>query len=170
MNNKLLLAVLALLAVFPASPAFAAEPSLSKEQSATLSSSCGAIKQNLKNLQRIDARTRTVFGSIYETVSSKYLKPLNLRLVNNDLSNTDLLNLQTSLATARLNFSNDYIQYSKSLEDLIVIDCRLEPDKFYKKLLETREKRSIVSTDVKTLNSYLTRIIKNTEKLKESLQ
>lgn len=171
MKSKLIIFSLSfLLAVGFVGSTFATEPQLTDEQSATLSASCGAIRENLKNLQRIDARTRTFFGSIYETVASKYLKPLNLRLVNNDLSNPDLFALQTSLATARIDFSDDYIQYSKSLEDLIAIDCRLEPAKFYKKLLDTREKRATVSADVKILNSYLTSVVKYSEKLKEVLK
>ena len=171
MKNKLLLfAVLVFAISVPASSAFAAESKLTKEQSAKLSESCGSIRQNLKNLQRTDSRTRTFFGAIYETVSTKYLKPLNLRLVNNDLANSDLLNLQTSIATARSDFSDDFIAYSKSLESLIAIDCRLEPDNFYEKLLETREKRTAVATDVKTLNNLLTDIAKTVEKLKESLK
>ncbi|MBQ3293584.1 hypothetical protein IJG96_00415 [Candidatus Saccharibacteria bacterium] len=171
MKNKLFFLLTFLLAlVAPVGSAFAAEPQLTKEQSAKLSESCGTIRQNLKNLQRIDSRTRTYFGAIYETASTKFLKPLNLRLVNNDLADAELLNLQTSIATARTDFSDDFIAYSKSLENLITIDCRLEPENFYKKLLETREKRAAVAADVKTLNNLLTNIVKTTEKLKESLE
>lgn len=171
MNNKLLIALASLtLATAIIAPASAAEPKLTKEQSAQLSETCGTIRQNLKNLQRTDSRTRTYFGAIYETVSTKFLKPMNLRLVNNDLSNSDLIDVQTSLASARTDFSDDFITYSKSLEELIAIDCRLEPDHFYQKLLETREKRARVAADVKTLNNLLTSIVKNTEQLKESLK
>lgn len=171
MKNKLTLifASLIISAAFTGS-AFAAEPKLTKEQAAKLSESCGTIRQNLKNLQRTDSRTRTYFGAIYETVSTKFLKPMNLRLVNNDLSSSDLIDIQTSLASARTDFSDDFITYSKSLEELIAIDCRLEPDNFYQKLLETREKRARVAADVKTINNLLTNIAKHTEQLKESLK
>ena len=167
MKTKLLLIIFVLAIANPVGSAFAAEPALTKEQSTKLAESCGTVRQNLKNLQRTDARARTYFGSIYETVSTKYLKPLNLRLVNNDLANSNLLNLQTSVAAARADFVEDFITYSKSLENLIAIDCRLEPENFYKKLLETREKRATVAADVKLLNDFLSNVVKNAEKLKE---
>ena len=159
MKTKLLFTILAFALLAPANTAFAAESKLTKEQSAKLSESCGTIRQNLKNLQRTDSRARTYFGSIYETVSTKYL--------NNDLANSELLNLQASIAAARADFAEDFITYSKSLENLIAIDCRLEPENFYKKLLETRKKRATVAADVKLLNNFLSNIVKNAEKLKE---
>ena len=161
----------AFLALVLVTPVFAADESanLSKEQSAKISTNCASIRQDLKNLQRADSRARTYFGAIYETVASKFLKPLNLRLVNNDLTSSELSKLQISLATARTDFHDDFITYSKSLEELIAIDCRLDPEGFYKKLLETREKRTEVADDVKTLNGLLTTSVKHVEKLKETL-
>ena len=169
MKTRLLaLSVISLALV--STPTFAAETKLSNSQSITISESCSSIRQKLKNIQRTDSRTRTYFGAIYETVSSKFLKPLNLRLVNNDLANSTTLELQTSLVDARVAFSDDFISYSKSLEELITIDCRLEPETFYQKLLETRKKRATVASDVKKLNELLINVVKNTEKLKESLK
>lgn len=172
MKSKLLFLALLALAIAPVSPVFADQTSkatLSQEKSSAISNSCSSIRQSLKNLQRADSHARTYFGAIYETVFSKYLKPLNLRLVNNDLSNPDLSNLQTSFAAKRTTFSEDFITYSKSLEELIAIDCRLDPDSFYQKLLETREKRAKVASDVKNLNQLMTDSVKLTEKLKGTL-
>lgn len=182
MKSKLLL-IIFVTAILVTAPAYAtdletidaktaetpATPKLLKEQSAKISTNCSSIRQNLKNLQRADSRARTYFGAIYETVANKFLKPLNLRLVNNDLANPDLSKLQISLATARTDFRDDFIIYSKSLEELIAIDCRLDPEAFYSKLLETKEKRADVAEDVKTLNKLLTDSVKLTEKLKGTI-
>ena len=161
-NSLILLAVFALAITFSI-------PASAADQSAKISANCSSIRQNLKNLQRSDSRARTYFGAIYETFSSKYLRPLNLRLVNNDISSPDLVKLQTAFATARTNFSEDFIDYSKALEDLIATDCRLEPEVFYEKLVKTREKRALVAKDIKELNSHLTGSVKKVEVLKESL-
>ncbi|MBR3594730.1 hypothetical protein IKL45_00625 [Candidatus Saccharibacteria bacterium] len=161
-NSLILLAVFALALTF-------SMPASAADQSAKISTNCSSIRQNLKNLQRSDSRARTYFGAIYETFSSKYLKPLNLRLVNNDISSSDLVKLQTAFATARTNFSEDFIDYSKALEDLIATDCRLEPEVFYEKLVKTREKRALVAKDIKELNSHLTGSVKKVEVLKEGL-
>ena len=151
-------------------PGFATNAKLNEKQSASITSICNTIRQDLKNLQRTDARARTYFGSIYETISSKYLKPLNIRIVNNDSSNPTLLKLQSDLAEARTTFSEDYIKYSKSLEELVNIDCRVDPTGFYDLYVSTREKRAIVSSDIKALNNILNSVVKSTEKLKESLK
>ena len=172
MKSKLCLALVVLFAFIP-TVAFATDTKtaeLSGETSARIADNCSSIRQNLKNLQRADSRARTYFGAIYETVSSKFLKPLNLRLVNNDLSNPNLSKLQSSFATERTNFSDDFVDYSKSLEDLIAIDCRLEPKQFYEKLLETREKRTSVAEDLKLWNSLMLDSVGHVKKLKESLK
>lgn len=169
MKTKALILSIFMVALFTI-PVFATESKLSESQSAKITTSCSTIRQSLKNLQRTDAHARTYFGAIYETVFTKYLKPLNLRLVRNDLSSSTLLEVQTSIATARTDFSNDFIDYSKSLEELIAIDCRLEPETFYQKLLTVREKRARVASDIKTLNRFLTSTVKSVEELKESLK
>ncbi|MBQ6130469.1 hypothetical protein IJI72_02145 [Candidatus Saccharibacteria bacterium] len=135
----------------------------------SISENCGSIRNSLKAVQRSDSRARTYFGAIYETVSSKYLTPLNLRLVKNNLSSVDLINLQSSLADSRTAFSTDFIAYSKSLEELITIDCRLEPETFYEKLQTTRQLRAAVAEDMQKLNSSLSSSVKIVEKLKSSL-
>ena len=143
---------------------------LSEEKKGLISQNCGSLRQSLKSVQRSDSRARTYFGAIYETVSSKYLTPLNLRLVKNNRSSVALIDLQTSLAEDRAAFSSDFINYSKSLEELISIDCNLEPETFYSKLLETRRLRALVSKDMNSINTALTASVKNVEKLKGDLK
>ena len=150
-----------------ASPAAYAD--LSPDRRAKISDNCGSLRNSLKLLQRSDSRARTYFGSIYETVSSKYLTPLNLRLVKNNLSSVDLINLQTSLATSRSNFSADFIAYSKSLEELIALDCHLNPEEFYTKLQETRKLRQAVATDMKAIHATLADSVKTVKELESSL-
>ena len=44
-------------------------------------------------------------------------------------------------------FNYDYISYQQSLEELVNTNCKTEPEKFYEKLVITREKRKIVKKD-----------------------
>lgn len=175
MKNRLFIAQLLFLNVvifttFLQVPAFAeSNPDFSEEKRGLISQNCGTIRQSLKLLQRSDSRARTYFGAIYETFSSKYLTPLNLRLVKNNISSVSLIKLQTSFAESRSTFSSDFIAYSKSLEELISTDCRLEPDLFYERLEKTREKRMLVSSDLADLNDALASSVSSIEKLKESL-
>lgn len=159
------------------SPVYAEEASTKKEANVSpsverlsnISQNCGSIRNSLKLLQRSDSRARTYFGSIYETVSSKYLIPLNLRLVKNNISDISLIDLQSSIATDRSAFSTDFIAYSKSLEELIDLDCRLNPEDFYEKLVETRELRKTVASDMDKINESLVKSVKSVKKLEDSL-
>lgn len=169
-QNKLIVAILTvMIAVGAGGMAVAKTPEISEERRGLISQNCGTLRQSLKLLQRSDSRARAYFGSVYETISSKYLTPLNLRLVKNNLSSNNLLSLQTSLASLRSDFSTDFIAYSKSLEELIALDCRLEPDEFYQKLEETREKRAVVASDMDKINKLLTSLVSETKALKEKL-
>lgn len=129
--------------------------SLSDAKLGYLSQYCETIKQNLKRLAVSDSKTRTYFGGVYEILSSKFITPLNVRLIKNDYSLSEFVELQSSFASSRSKFSADFIDYSKSLEELTVFDCKTNPGEFYSKLEKTRKKRESLRKDLKTLDSLL---------------
>ena len=118
-----------------------------------IKNNCVKIKDTLSDLQHRDSRARVYFGRQYETLLSKFITPLNLRLVENNLSDSKLLENQTNFANRRTSFVNDYIKYQQSLEELVQFDCRAEPDKFYEKLVLVRERRARVENDVTKLRA-----------------
>lgn len=142
---------------------------ISQEQRDAIYEHCEAIRDSLKNVQKIDARTRVFLGSHYETVLSKFIMPLNLRLVENNLSNTGLIDSQSDFATTKSAFSADFVSYQQNLESLIAIDCRAEPEKFYEKLVVVRKKRKAVSLDTDKMRELMMKNIELTERLKEGL-
>ena len=127
------------------------------------------MKDNLKALQRTDSRARVYLGRYYETILSSFITPLNLRLVENNISNTKLLDNQTNFVTQRGNFTNDYIIYQQALEDLVNTNCKTEPEKFYEKLVVARERRAIVNKDVLKLKSLTDEQKRLVEELKNGL-
>lgn len=170
-NNSLLTPIIFVLlfSFFSFNFARATEVPLTDAQKDYLSQNCDSLKTGLKRLAVSDSKTRTYFGGIYETASSKYLTPLNLRLIKNNYSLPELTELQSSLASSRAQFSSDFISYSKSLEDLIATDCKTDPELFYQKLTKTRSLRTIVKTDLDSLNSLLSTHSSLVQKLKDSL-
>ncbi len=140
--------------VFADEPVFS-EVALTEAEKSYLIQNCDTLKTGLKRLAVSDSKTRTYFGGIYETISSKYIIPLNLRLVKNNYSFPELTSLQSSVASSRAKFSSDFIAYSKSLEDLIATDCKTSPETFYEKLIKTRSARSLVKSDLESLNELL---------------
>lgn len=142
---------------------------ISKAQEAAISDHCDTIRDSLKNVQRMDAKTRVFLGSHYETVLSKFITPLNLRLVENNLSDVGLIGNQNKFATAKTTFSADFISYQQELEALVNMDCKAEPGKFYEKLKLVREKRAVMVSDVSKMKDLVTKNIELVEKVKGNL-
>ena len=61
---------------------------------------------------------------------------------------------------------NDFIVYQQALEELVHVNCKSEPDRFYEKLLVARDKRKIVNRDVVRLREMTGEQVKLVEALK----
>lgn len=152
------MALLATLVVAPILPVAAAEEAkveLSEEQIGLISQNCASVKLQLQKVQRNDAKNRVHLGAQYETISTNLMLNLNLRLVRANFANSKIAEQQTSFASGRERFKNDYIGYSQELETLIAMDCKTQPEKFYEKLLTTRAKRADVEQSMWRLNEIL---------------
>ena len=158
-----------LLLAFFSIPVFA-ESSTENARSEKISQYCPTIRQSLTSVQRSDAGTRTYLGKAYETFISDYITPLNLRLIKNNQPSATLSSLQTDFVSARSVFNSNYISYSKSLEELLDIDCKSSPDTFYAKLVSTREKRAEVAASTKKLSEIISSHRSSVIKLKNSLE
>ncbi len=142
---------------------------VSKNQEIVISDHCNAIKDDLSNLQKLDSRARVYLGRYYETILSIYMTPLNVRLVENNISNVDLIENQNKFAKYRSTFSEDFVAYQKDLEELTMIDCKLEPKVFYEKLVKVREKRKKVKQDTVELRDLISEQIVMVKKIREEL-
>lgn len=160
--KRFLMVAIILAASLVALPTFA----ITESQETSIKEHCDAIKDDLKNVQRMDSRTRVYFGGIYETILSKYITPLNMRLVENNLSTAEFVENQNKFAEAKNAFANDFISYQKHLEELVAMDCKKEPADFYEKLEKVREKRKVVGQDVLKIRNLITGHIKLVSGLK----
>jgi len=142
------------------------QPLITDAQRATIVDHCDTIKDNLKSLQRTDSRARVYLGRYYETILSNFITPLNLRLVENNISNTKLIENQTNFANRRNKFVSNYILYQQALEELVNTDCKSEPEKFYERLVGVREKRQAVNRDVTKMRGLVDEQVKLVEELK----
>jgi len=155
-----------LLGLFLAHPASA----ISEEQKGAIVQNCASIKQSLRTLQRTDARSRSYLGSAYETILSKFIAPLNLRLINTNQPNANLTTIHSSIIDTRKNFITEYTTYSQALEDLAASDCYNHPEEFYDKLQDTKKKRANVSTTTTNLRNLLSEYLTGVRKLKSTME
>ena len=116
---------------------------LSETQEATIVKKCDSIQEKLKLVQKKDARVRVYLGALYEKILTKYIVPLNVRLVENSVTNVSLIENQNSFAEARIDF--------------------------YQKLEQVRTKREKMTKDVAELSELLTKQKSLVSELKGSL-
>lgn len=133
----------------------------------TISQNCLTIKQSLHQLQKVDSRARTYLGTTYETISNKFITPLNLRLVKNNLPT--LSNIQTDFSLSQNQFRESYTNYMRELESLISIDCHEEPERFYEQLLVVRTRRETLRLATNQLTSLANQQYQAVVKLRDSL-
>ena len=167
MKFKIRLTFVLVISIFLVLPAGAG--AISESQKTAISEGCEKIRESLKTVQHQDSRTRVYLGRYYETVISKYITPLNVRLVENNLFDGGLMDNQDSFSKTRNNFIIDFIEYQKGLEDLVATDCKSEPEGFYNKLVKVREQRKLVEKDTVLLKELMMTQLKLVNELKERI-
>lgn len=140
------------------------------EKEKTISENCSALKDTLIDLQHADSRARVYLGRYYETILNSYIVPLNVRLVENNIYNNELMENQTAFSSKRQEFVDNYISYQKKLEDLVATNCENDSKQFYEKLLDTRLERKVVARDVAQLRLLIVKQIELVKKLKEGIE
>lgn len=147
-----------------------ADTEINSEKLENIEMDCQSIKQTLKRVQNIDKNTRISIGRSYQTILTDFITPLNIRIVKNNQSNSELATLQGRFVEAREAFNRDYITYSQEFEELLNIDCKNEPENFYNKLVKTREKRAIVAASAKKVREIITEHQNEVEKYKNTFE
>ncbi len=132
---------------------------IDKNQEEAISDHCESIRNSLKIIQKNDAKARVHLGGRYETILSKFLVPLNVRLVENNLPSADLVENQNDFTNTKAIFTSDYIEYQQNLEELVAVDCKNQPAEFYEKLVKVRQKRKTMEQDVMKLITLITKQI-----------
>ena len=132
---------------------------------------CDAIREDLKTVQKKDRRVRVYLGRYYETILSKFITPLNIRIVGNSLPvNERLFNNQVNFADKKSAFEEDYISYQQELEKLVTgINCKNMPEEFYLQLGRVQRKRKIVNQDATELRKLMGEQVKLVTALKGKL-
>ena len=163
---KYFLMVCSVLAVSLASvPVFA----ISEAQETAVKEHCDAIREDLKEVQKADARMRVYLGGSYENIMTSFVIPFNVRLVENNLSTPELVENQNKMADTRNLFNSDFVSYQQNLEELVLMDCRKEPGTFYDKLVKVRQKRKIVEQDTLKMRNLMSEHVKLANQIKGKL-
>lgn len=141
----------------------------SENQNRAISEHCSSIKETLKEVQKDDSKIRVYLGGYYEIILTNFITPLNVRLVENNLSTAGLVENQNDFASAKSLFASDFINYQQNLEELIKVDCKDNPEDFYNKLVVVREKRKTMLQDVLKIRGLISQHVRLVERLKSKI-
>lgn len=142
---------------------------ISEAQEAIIIKHCDDIKTELRLIQREDAKSRVHLGAYYDQIMSNFVTPLNVKLVENNLSNAGFIDNQNDLAKTKSTFANDFTKYQQMLEELVAIDCKDEPEKFYNELVDVRERRKTMEQDVLKMRRLVSEHIGLVEKVRSKI-
>ena len=142
---------------------------ITEVQSSAIVEKCDVIRDNLRKVQKEDAKVRVYLGGYYDAILTRFITPLDVRLVENNLSNAGLIENQNDFAEAKTLFANDFVKYQQELEELVGMDCKGEPEKFYDRLVIVRQKRKIMAQDVLKIRSLISEHVKLVTELKGKL-
>ena len=142
---------------------------ISDEQKATIVKYCDDVKSELRLVQRDDAKSRVHLGTYYDKIMSNYVTPLNVKLVENNLSNAGFIDNQNDLAKTKNTFANDFTKYQQMLEELVAMDCKNEPEKFYDELIDVRQRRKTMEQDVLKMRRLISEHISLVENVRSKL-
>lgn len=142
---------------------------LEEQRLTAISQNCPTIRQSLGQLQKADSRTRTYLGAAYETIATKFISPLSLRLVRNNIEAEQLFAIQTNFSAEQSRFRTAYTDYMRELESLLATDCSSNPQGFYEHLELVRAQRAALKTTTVKLAELANAQYQAVETLKESL-
>ena len=142
---------------------------ISESQEATIMKRCDDIKADLRLVQRDDAKSRVHLGTYYDDILSNYIMPLNVKLVEKNLSNAGFIDNQNEFVKTKTTFVNDFTKYQQMLEELVAMDCKNEPEKFYDELVDVRQRRKTMEQDVLKMRRLISEHISLVENMRSKL-
>ena len=127
---------------------------LSESHKARIVANCTSAKTSLQQLHRSDASLRVNRGQLYQSISTKLMARLNSRLALNRLDGSELVAAAARYERSLSQFRNSYQAYEEQLSALLRINCQKQPDEFYYRTLDVRERRQAVAQTITDLNHY----------------
>lgn len=119
-------------------------PALSEAHTQRIVANCVSAKASLQQLRSNDVSLRVNRGQLYEYISAKLMARFNGRAALNRLNNAQMVTSAAEFERLLANFRVAYQHYATAVTDVLETDCRKNPQDFYYRVIEARDKRSEV--------------------------
>ncbi len=149
--------VVVLLLVSVVSPVVRAEDQtsllLTDEQISVIRANCVDVQSTLTRVFSSDVLARVHLGGEYDTISSKFMAPMNSRIALNKLDGVALSKTTVEFNNKLDEFRGAYQQYKDTMTQVTQMKCTDQPVAFYDTVSVARMRRAAVHDTVASLNS-----------------
>lgn len=142
---------------------------LTPQEYTQIERNCRAAQRTLQRVQYVDPVARVNRGTAYNNIS-KLMSALTSRAAFNAYSLPQFSSETEAVEDLRTQFAKDYTEYEIALRDVLNFDCENKPDEFYKKLIDARSKRAIVTLRVREIDRRLDVFAANVTQLEQRIK
>ena len=142
---------------------------LSDAQISAIRSNCTSIQSILTRIHTNDALSRVHLGQEYETISTKFMAPMNSRVALMKLNGVELAKTTVEFNDSLSTFRSRYQQYEQVLLRSIQMKCADQPVAFYDAVVEARDARALVNEMVEELGSLATQYGNQVKELRSQM-
>lgn len=153
MMRRSILIAMAALSLFASHLAYAEDTSLilSDEQVSAIRSNCISVQSTLTRIHTNDALSRVHLGQEYETISSKFMAPMNSRVALAKLDGVELSKITLQFNTELESFRASYQTYEQTLLKALQMKCIDQPVTFFDTVVLAQQHRAEVRESVDEL-------------------
>lgn len=139
---------------------------LTEPQITAIKTNCHSIQSTLTRIHTNDALSRVHLGQEYETISTKFMAPMNSRVALMKLNGVELAKTTVEFNDKLNTFRSRYQQYEQLLLRPIQMKCSDQPVAFYDAIVEARDARGLVKEMVGELGNLVTQYSKQVSELR----
>ncbi len=140
---------------------------LTSAQVAVVKANCLSAQSTLNRIHANDALSRVHLGQEYETISTKFMAPMNSRIALAKLDNVDLTKTTVDFNTKLSNFRDLYKQYEQTMLHTLQVKCTEQPEDFYSSLIQAQTDRQAVRQSVAGLAGLVTQYRQQVDGLRD---
>ncbi len=126
---------------------------LTDMQISAIKSNCHSIQSTLTRIHTNDTLNRVHLGQEYETISAKFMAPMNSRVALMKLDGVELAKTTVDFNKQLDVFRDRYKQYDQSLLQAIQLKCTDQPVAFYDAIVQARDNRAAVKETIDDLGT-----------------
>lgn len=142
---------------------------LTDQQIATIRANCQSAQTTITGIHSSDALARVHLGQEYETISTKYMAPMNSRVALAKLDGVELIKTTVEFNKQLDEFRSLYQQYEQTMLRAMQMKCDDQPVAFYDTINRARMQRAAVREQVGLMGDLVKQYRKNVESIRAQL-